>query len=116
MAWLKVYWPLRGKPTDLIEHVLELVLSQRGALDVFDSSQILRHAIAVLLSYGLHLLLGQLLSYARVIAQVSLGSYDQAWNSRAVVMDLGEPFLADVFEGSRRCDGETDEEHISLRV
>lgn len=42
----------------LVENVLELVLGQSGALDVFDSTQILGHTITVLLANGRHLLTG----------------------------------------------------------
>lgn len=31
-------------------------------------------------------------------------------------MDFGEPFLADVFKGSRRRDGKADEEDIGLGI
>jgi len=33
-----------------------------------------------------------------------------------VVVNFGEPFLADVFEGGRGCDGEADEEDVGLGV
>jgi hypothetical protein len=33
-----------------------------------------------------------------------------------VVVDLGEPLLADVLKGGRGGDGETDEEDVGLRV
>jgi hypothetical protein len=33
-----------------------------------------------------------------------------------MVMDFREPFLADVFKGSWRGDGEADEEDVGLRV
>lgn len=48
--------------------------------------------------------------------QVELGTDDQARDARAVVVNLGEPLLADVLEGSRRNDGEADEEDVGLGV
>lgn len=45
-----------------------------------------------------------------------MGTDNQARDARAVVVDFGEPLLADVLKGSRRDDGEADEEDIGLRV
>lgn len=102
--------------THLVKDVLELVLSKGGTFDVFDSAQLLGHAIAVLLSDGLHLLASQLLPHGGVIAQIGLGADDQAGDAGAVVSDLGEPLLADIFEGGGGGDGKADEEDVGLRV
>lgn len=47
----------RESLTDLVKDVLELVLGQGRALDVFDSSELLSHAVTVLLAHWLHSLL-----------------------------------------------------------
>lgn len=102
--------------THLVKDILELVLSKGGTFDVFDGTQLLGHAIAILLSDGLHLLASQLLPHSGIIAQIGLGADDEAGDAGAVVSDLGEPLLANVFEGGGGGDGEADEEDIGLGV
>ena len=87
--------------THLVKDILELVLSKGGTFDVFDSAQLLGHAIAVLLSDGLHFLASQLLPHGGVIAQIGLGADDQAGNAWAVVVDFREPLFADVLKRGR---------------
>ncbi len=87
--------------TYLVKHILQLILRQRTALDVLNSSELLCHPLAVLSPDRGHLLLGQLFPDAGVIAQIDLGADNQARHARAVVMYLGEPLLADVLEGCR---------------
>lgn len=93
-------WPDFSFETRLIEDILKLILGQCRTLNIFDSSKLLGHAFSVLLSDRGHLLSGKLLANGGVIAKIGLGSDDQAGDAGAVVVDLGEPFLADVFEGS----------------
>lgn len=64
----------------------------------------------------MHLLTGELLTNTGVIAQIRLGADDQAGDTRAVVVDFGEPFFANVLKRGGRGDGEADEEDIRLRV
>lgn len=84
--------------TYLVKHILELVLRQRTALDVFNRAEVLCHTLTILSADRGHLLLGKLLSDAGVISQIDLGSDNEAGNAGAVVVNLGEPLLADVFE------------------
>lgn len=84
--------------TYLVKHIFELVLRQRTALDVFNRAEVLRHTLTVLSADGGHLLLGKLLSDAGVISQIDLSSNNEAGNARAVVVNLREPLLANVFE------------------
>ena len=100
----------------LIKDILELVLRQRRTLHVLDSTQLLSHTLAVLLTDWAHLLLRKLLAHAWVIAQIGLGTNDQARNTWAVVVDLREPLLAHVLEGGWGGDGEADEEDVGLWV
>jgi hypothetical protein len=102
--------------TYLVEHVLELVLRQRTALDVLDGAELPRHALAVLFPHGRHLLLCQLLPDARVVPQIHLRADDEARHARAVVVYLGKPLLAHVLEGGGRGDAEADEEDVGLGV
>jgi hypothetical protein len=82
----------------LVKDVLQLVLRQSRTFDVLDGAELLSHAVTVLLADGLHLLAGQLVADVGVVAQISLGADDQAGDTGAVVVDFGEPFLADVLE------------------
>lgn len=99
-----------------VKHVLQLVLRQRAALNVFHRAQLLRHPFAVLFPHWAHLLPRQLLSYLRVISQICLCAYDQARDAGTVVVNFWKPLLSDVFEGGRRRDGEADKEHVGLWV
>lgn len=100
----------------LIENILELVLGQGGALDVLDGTQLLGHTVPVLLANRLHLLTRQLFADTGVIAQIGLRTDDQARNTRAVVVDLGEPFLAHVFKRRRGSHGKANQKDIGLGV
>lgn len=82
----------------LIKDILELVLSQSRALDVFDSAQFLGHAVTIFFADGLHLLAGKLLPNAGIVAQISLCTDNEAGDARAMVVHLREPFLPDVLE------------------
>lgn len=108
----------------LVKDVLESLLGQGRALDVLDSTELSGHSLTIFSLDGLHLLLtelaenGVLLVVALLLrwAQIELGTDNQARDARAVVVDLGEPLLADVLEGSGRDDGEADKEDIGLGV
>ena len=59
---------------------------------------------------GSLLLFGELLLNGRVVPKIDLGSYDEARDSRAVVVNLREPLLLDVLERGWGGDREADEE------
>jgi hypothetical protein len=100
----------------LVEHVLELILGQSTALHIFDSTELLGHAFTILPPYWRHLLLSELLADARVVAQIDLGADDEAGDAGTVMMNFGEPLLADVLEGGWGGDAEADEENVGLGV
>jgi hypothetical protein len=58
----------------------------------------------------------KLLYYLRIISQIDLCAYDEAGDTRAVMMNFGEPFFFDVFKGSRGSDTKTDEEDVGLGI
>lgn len=114
---------LEGSDDGLVKDVLESLLGQGRALDVLDSTELSGHSLTILSLDRLHLLLAKLTEYGVLVvtlllrwAQIELGTDNQARDARAVVVDFGEPLLADVLKGSRRDDGEADEEDIGLRV
>lgn len=102
--------------TYLIKHILELVLRQGTTLDVFHRAQLFGHPLAILLPHWLHLLLGQLVLDTRIVSQINLCTNNQAGNTRAVMMNLWEPLLANVFKRSWRSDTKADKEDIGLRI
>jgi hypothetical protein len=83
----------------LIEDILQLVLCQSGTLDIFHCAEFLGHAITVFFANRLHLLAGELIPNARIVAQISLGANDQAGDTGAMVVDFGEPLFPHVLEG-----------------
>ena len=102
--------------THLIENILELVLSERRALNILDSPKLFRHPLPIFFAYRGHLLLRELISDAGVIPQISLGTDNKTWNAWTVVVHFWKPFFSDVLKGSGRRNGEADEEDISLRI
>jgi hypothetical protein len=103
-------------PSYLIEHVLELVLRQRRALDVLDCAQLSRHPLAVLALDRRHPLLGQLVLDRVVFPQIDLRADNQTRHARAMVVHLGEPLLTDVLERGGRRHGEAHKEDVGLGV
>jgi hypothetical protein len=83
----------------LIKDILQLVLRQSGTLDIFHCAEFLGHAITVFLANGLHLLAGELIADICIVAQIGLCTDDQAGDTGAVVVDLGEPLFPNVLKG-----------------
>jgi hypothetical protein len=102
--------------THLIKNILQLILRQRRALHILNSTQLLRHPLAILPPNRAHLLLRQLIAHAGVVAQIGLGADDEAGDAWAVVVDFWEPLFAHVLEGGGGGDGEADEEYVGLGV
>jgi hypothetical protein len=100
----------------LIKNILQLELRERTAFDVLDSVQLLSHALTVFPPNRRHLLLHKFLSNAGVVPEVDLRADNEARNSRAVVVDFGEPFFANVFKGSGRRDAKAYEEYVGLGI
>lgn len=92
----------------LVKNILQLVLGQSRTLNIFNSAELLRHAVAVFFTNRLHLLPGELLPHAGVVAQIGLGADDKTGHTGAVVVHLREPLFADVLERGGRGDGEAD--------
>lgn len=104
------------RSTYLIKHILELVLRQGTTLDVLHRAQLFSHPLTILLPHRLHLLLGQLVLDTRIVSQIDLCTNNKAGNTRAMVVNLWEPLLADVFERCWRGHTKADEEDIGLRI
>lgn len=104
------------KGTYLVKYIFQLELRQGTALNVLNRAELLGHPLTVLLPDRRHLLLRKLLADAGVVSKIDLSADDEAGDAWAVVVDFGEPLLADVFEGGGGCDAETNEENIGLRV
>ena len=104
------------RDTNLVKNVLELVLRESRTLDVFHCAQLLGHTVSIFLADRLHLLAGKLLADRGIVAKIGLGAHDQAGDTGAVVVHLGEPLLANVLEGGRGGDRKANKEDIRLRV
>lgn len=104
------------RDTNLVKNVLELVLRESRTLDVFHCAQLLGHTVSIFLANRLHLLAGKLLADRGIVAKIGLGAHDQAGDTGAVVVHLGEPLFAYVLKGGRRSDRKANEEDIRLRV
>ena len=89
------YFQERGVCMDvldrLVEYALEISLRQGGALEVLDGFDLLGDLDCLLILYGLHLALAQLLFDLWVVAQVELGADEDDWNAGCVVLYLGVP-------------------------
>jgi hypothetical protein len=107
---------LEGCHDCLVKDILQLVLRESRAFDVFDSSQVLSHSLSVFLPNRGHLLLGEFLANGRILSQIGLCSNNQTGDARAVVVDFREPFLAHVLKRGRRGDGKADQEDVCLGV
>jgi len=105
-----------GSHDRLVEHVLEALLRESGALHVLDGAKLPGESLPQLNAHRSLLLSAQLLNNRRVIAQVHLGAHDEAWHTGAMVMDLRKPLFFDVFERSRAGDREANEKYIRLRI
>jgi hypothetical protein len=75
----------------LVEYALEISLRQGGALEVLDGFDLFGDLDCLLILYGLHLALAQLLLDLWVVAQVELGADEDDWNAGCVVLYLGVP-------------------------
>jgi hypothetical protein len=97
LAGLPLEWRIeeRGISNDLldrlVEHALEIPLRQGGALEVLDGLDLLGDLHCLLILYGLHLALAQLLFDLGVVAQVELGADQDDGNAGCVVLYLGVP-------------------------
>ena len=97
LAGLPLEWKEgeRGVSDDLldrlVEYALEIPLRQGGALEVLDGLDLLGDLHCLLILYGLHLALAQLLFDLWVVAQVELGADQDDGNAGCVVLYLGVP-------------------------
>jgi len=88
----------------LVEHILELELSQRRALDVLHRAELPCHPLTVLLPDRLHLLLGELVAHLWVVSQIGLSADDKTWHTGTVMVNFREPLFPYVLERCWRCD------------
>lgn len=110
------HWRLKSSHDGLVENVLETLLSERRALDVLDGAELSGELVALLVGHGSQLVSGELVENHLIASQIDLGADNEAGHAGAVVVDLGEPLLLDVFKRRGRGDGEAHEEHVGLGV
>jgi hypothetical protein len=75
----------------LVEYALEIPLRQGGALEVLDGFDLFGDLHCLLILYGLHLALAQLLFDLWVVAQVELGADEDDGHAGRVVLYLRVP-------------------------
>mmetsp|Transcript_45288 Transcript_45288/g.145710 ORF Transcript_45288/g.145710 Transcript_45288/m.145710 type:complete len:253 (+) Transcript_45288:112-870(+) len=100
----------------LIEHILEALLRQRGALEVLCRADGLCHLLPLLQTDRCLVLLAQLRNRGPIRSQVELRADEDERAVWAVVLQLGEPLLFHVLVRGARDEGEGDEEDVRLRV
>lgn len=110
------HWRLESSHNGLVENVLETLLSKSRTLDVLDGAELSGQLVALLGGHGSQLVSGELVENHLIGSQIDLGADNEAGHAGAVVVDLGEPLLLDVFKRRGRGDGEAHEEHVGLGV
>lgn len=103
-------------PDRLVEHRLQALLRQRGALQVLDATNLLGHRQALWVRDWRQFLVAQLLHCRLVVAQIQLGSDQDDRGARTVVAHFGVPFGAHVLKRRGIHQRETDEEHVRLWI
>ena len=78
----------------LVKHALQIPLRQGRALEVLDGLDVLGDPDRLLVLYGLHLALAQLLLDLGVVAEVELCADQDDGDAGRVVLDFGVPLLA----------------------
>jgi len=99
-----------------VENVFQTLLCERRTLHIFDSLDLPRHVGALVGGDGRELLLSESVEGLLVLAHVELGPDQDHGCVGAVVLNLGDPFGANIFEGSGGDDGEADEEDVGLGI
>ena len=99
-----------------IEHSLQTLLGQSGALQILGSVDLLGELKTLLVGDRGQLLLGKTLNGGLVLSQIQLGSDNEDRDIGAMVVDFRVPLGLDVLEGSRGDDREARQEHVRLRV
>lgn len=75
----------------LVEHALQIPLRECGALEILDRADLLGHLHGLLVLYGRHLALTELLTHFRIVAEVEFGADEDDRDARGVVFDFREP-------------------------
>jgi len=100
----------------LVEHVFQALLRQRRALYILDGTELSCETFACLVPDRALLLLRELFDNSMVVAQIHLGADNETRDTGAVVVDLREPLLLDIFVRGGRRDAEADEKDVCLRI
>lgn len=79
-----------------VEHALQIPLGQGRALEVLDGFDFFGNLYCLLVLYGLHLTLAQLLFDFWVVAQVELGADQDDWDAGCVMLYLRVPLQREI--------------------
>ena len=78
----------------LIKDTLQIPLRQRGALQILDGADLLGDLDRLLVLYGGHFALAELLTHFRIVAEVEFGADEDDRDAGGVVFDFREPLFA----------------------
>jgi hypothetical protein len=102
--------------TYFVNDVLHTLLCERGTLNVHDRVELARETFTLLACDRPLFLPLEFFHHLGIVAQICLRAHDEARHTRAVVMDLWDPFLRHVLERRWRCHAEAHEKNVRTRV
>ena len=107
---------IQGDLRGIFEDVLHSFARLRGTLEIVSRSDLLRTEHGVF--RGHELLVGAANSFVhrRIVAQITFVSDEKDRHVMAVVLHFGSPFLQDTVQTVGRIEGETDQNHLSVRI
>lgn len=100
----------------VLKHLTNALASLGGALEITDSTNLLRNSHTLLGGNGALTGLAKLLDNLGVVTQILLASNQDDGKVLAEVEHLGDPLLLDVVERVGRVDGEADEDNVRVGV
>ena len=99
-----------------VKGLLEVLLGERGALDVVRRPDLLRHALGPGVEHGLDLGAVQVDEHVDVQEEVRLRAHQHDGRRGVVRPDLGHPLLGDVVEGGGVDHAEAEDEDVRVGV
>jgi hypothetical protein len=89
MYWMIMVWVYALNR--LVKDTLQIPLRERGALQILDGADLLGDLHRLLVLYGRHFALAQLLTHFGIVAEVEFGADEDDRDPGGVVLDFGEP-------------------------
>lgn len=99
-----------------VEHLLQVLLRERRALDVRHGAGLFGQRPRVLLGHGLLAAPRQLDQHLDILPQVALRAHQEDGRQRAAPADLGHPLLPHVLEGGGADHAEAEQQGVGAAV